>query len=136
MNSTTQTLQLIRHHLLGVSAVTDIVSDRVHTAHFYDFENLNVIFPLVVIEQTGGVGNYGMKAQRVEIEVYCYARDSSQKSKQLYDAVYQNLNGAGLKNSNVSVAGYVYEQTRPTSGFNPAAQAFYCSGTFIINTAG
>lgn len=136
MNNITQSLQLIRSHLLSESTITSIVSDRIYTTHFYDFENINMKFPLIIVADVGGVGNYGRGYQKLDIELYCYAKSSSQKCKQIYDQVYENLHGYALKNANIQISGLIYESIRPSSGFNTSAKAYFCTGNYTFNTAG
>ena len=135
-NSISDALLLVRRHLLNKSDVTDIVEERVYSHHFYDFDNQTVEMPMIVIEHTAGTSNYGMKKQKINVKIYCYSKNASSESLSLYDKVYNNLHAEQLLVSGVSVRGYIYEESRPNTGYNPQARAWFSVGNFSLNLAG
>jgi len=135
-NSLADAILLIRKHLLSIGVITDIVEERVYGHHFYDFDNQTVEMPLIIIDYDGGTTNYGMAKQKIDLQVLCYSKHSSSQSLDIYEKVYQNLHASQLISNNISVKGYAYETTRPTSSYNPQARAWFTLGKFTINLAG
>ena len=135
-NSLSDSVLLIRKHLLSVSDITDIVEERVYSQHFYDFDDETIKMPLIIIDYNKGTSNYGMGNQKIEFDIYCYSNSSSTESLSLYDKVYQNLHAAQLISSGISVSGYAYEKNRPTSSYNPNGRAWLVQGNYTINLAG
>ena len=135
-NSLSESLLLIRKHLLQISSLTDIVEERIYSHHFYDFDNETTRMPLVIVDYNGGDTNYGMQQQKINIEIYCYSKNSSAESLRLYDIIYNNLHAAQLLNSSITVKGYAYEASRPISNYNNQAKAWLVLGRFSLNLAG
>tara|TARA_Y100000593_G_C4309554_1_gene337651 strand:+ start:214 stop:630 length:417 start_codon:yes stop_codon:yes gene_type:complete len=134
--SVENSLLLIRNHLLSNSSITNIVSDRVLTDHFYDFDNTTVQMPLIILDIEGGSANYGMEAQAMKMDVYCYSKTSSSQTVSLYDALYLALHAQRLSNDGIPTKGYAYETERPDTGYNNQIRAWYSMGKYTVNLAG
>ena len=135
-NNLNEALQLVRRVLISTLSVQNIVGGRVYTTHFIDYNKKTTPMPLIILEFEGGSGNYSMRSQRALMRLYAYSDQSSAQAGDLYHAAYSNLNGQALNNPNIDIAGYCYEISRPTSGFNEAVRGWFYRGTFVLNTAG
>ena len=124
----------IRKKLIGNSTVTALVSDRIYTTHFYDFDNGTVEFPMVIIELEGGTANYGGGNQSVSFFLYSYSRESSSEAGEIYDALCSALHGEKLEYEGVS--GFIQEVARPVSGYNPQARSYFQRGSWLTLSAG
>ena len=134
--SVENTLLLVRSHLISQSSVTDIVSDRILTDHFYDFDNSTVQMPLIILDIQGGESNYGMENQQLELDIYCYSKTSSSETVSLYDTLYSSLHAQRLSISGINPKGYAYEVKRPDTGYNDKIRAWYSIGKYKLNIAG
>ena len=123
----------IQRKLIGASALTDAVDDRVYTEHFYDFDNGTIEMPLVIIEVDGGSSNYGRGLQRVTVILYSYSKNSSNEAKRIYDLIYEAIHG---KEIGVNNKGFGQEISRPNSGYNSDARSYFCRGEFLFLVAG
>ena len=83
--STQDLLIAVRRKLIASSEVTALVKDRVHTTHFYDFDNGTIERPAIVIEQVGGSSS-GAGNQS---STFYNAPKSSAQSVAVYDAIFQ-----------------------------------------------
>ena len=93
----------IQTKLIGDSALTDAVDDRIYTEHFYDFDNGTVEMPLVIIELDGGTSNYGRGLQRITCILYSYSKDSSNEAKRIYDLVYTALQSKAVSYTHLTL---------------------------------
>lgn len=135
-NNLNEVLQLLRRILIDTLSVQNYVGGRVYTTHFVDYDKKTTPMPLIILEFDGGTSNYSMRSQRSFVRMYAYSDQSSSEAGAVYHAAYTNINGQTLKHDSVGVAGYAYEESRPTSGFNEAVRGWFYSGTFVVNTAG
>ena len=132
--STEALLIAIRRKLIGTSAVVALVKDRVHTAHFYDFDNGTIPMPCVIIELVGGSSNYAGSNQSSTLYIYSYSRESSAEASAVYDALYLALNAQKVSGNTLN--GYAHETARPISGYNPVARSYFYRGSYQVLTAG
>ena len=136
MNSHSTAIQLVKQKLLETASVTNVVGANIFTSHFMDYDTANVNMPCVIIEATGGEGNYGKATQRLTVDIYAYSKLSNSQAESLYDLVYEALQGANLANADVNQGGYIYEQYRPFGAMNEFVKAWFRRGTYIVHTAG
>ncbi len=122
----------IRVELIKNTALTALVSDRIYTTHFYDFDNGTIEMPLVIVELEGGSANYAGKNQSVSFFVYAYSKESSAQASEVYDKISGALHLARLNNDQ---RGFIQEVSRPISGYNPAARSYFIRGSYLALTA-
>ena len=115
---------------------TDIVSDRIYTTHFYDLDNVNIEYPLIIIDFESGMAGYGKSYQRFDIAIYAYSKYNVDQCLQIYSKIYDTLQASRLNNSNIADKGYIREIKRPDNGYNDKVMSYYVIGTFQVLTAG
>lgn len=135
-NNISDAMQLLRRVLINDLSIQNYVSGRVYTTHFIDYDSKTTPMPLIILEFDGGDANYGMGNQRVSVRIYTYSDKSSSEASEIYSLVYDAVNGAVLKNNSLTLSGYCYESSRPTTGFNNNVRGWYFTGVFVLNTAG
>ena len=84
-------LQLIRRTLIEDLPLQNLVSGRVYTSHFIDYDNKTAPMPLVVLDNRGGSANYSMQLQRLILHIYAYSERSSAQAADVYNKVYTAL---------------------------------------------
>ena len=129
-------LQLVRRTLIENLPLQNLVSGRVYTSHFLDFDNKTTPMPLVILDPRGGDANYSMQLQRIILHIYAYSERSSAQAADVYHKMYTAINGQRLSRSSLDIGGYVYEIERPLTGFNDQIRGWFYRGTFILNSAG
>ena len=127
-------LVAVRRKLIGDPSITALTSDRIHTTHFYDFDNGTIPMPCIIIEQVGGDANYGAGNQSNSLYIYSYSKESSAEAGALYDALFNSLHAKKIEGDNLK--GYIHETSRPISGYNPTARSYFYRGSFQVLTAG
>ena len=139
-NSSVEAIQLIRRKILANTTITQKISGRIYLSHFLDPDNSTLEMPLVIIEDMGGLGNYGMGVQKLKIHVYTYSKNSSAEAASIYSLVYQNLHAQRLvdnvSGTSVTAKGMVYESERPYGGFNESVKAWFKRASYVIHTSG
>ena len=136
MNAHSEAIQLIKQKLFETSAVTDLVGINIFTSHFLDYDTANVQMPCIIIEATGGYGNYAKATQRLTVDIYSYSKLSNAQAEQIYDALYEALQGVSLSHADITQSGYIYEQYRPFGAQNEFLKAWFRRGTYVVHTAG
>lgn len=143
MNSQADIKQLVRLQLLATAALTARVGVSVLTAHPRTVDPNEIPMPCVIVDITGGKGQYSGGSQSAMVDLYIYTRDSDTDADALYKIAYDALNMVHLVNrttSNgvpvVTAAGYIYEVDRPVTGYNDQAQAWYARGKWRAQVAG
>ena len=126
---------LVRSTLLEDSAVTAIVSDRIHGAHIQTPDTGNVQFPLVVIEFLGGSVVAASGYQQVNADLWAYSRTSAGSALELYDAVHSALHQQLLRRDGVNVAGYSLEISRPEEGWNEMSRSYFARGSYALRAS-
>ena len=121
--STQDLLIAVRRKLIASSEVTALVKDRVHTTHFYDFDNGTIELPAIIIEQVGGSSNYGAGNQSSTFYLYAYSKESSAQSVAVYDAIFSALHAERIEGD--VVKGMAQEVSRPISGYNSVARSYF-----------
>ena len=129
-------LQLVRRTIIDSLELQNLVSGRVYTSHFIDYDNKTTPMPLVIIEVSGGRANYSMQSQRLIVNIYAYSEKSSAEAGTVYHKVYTALNAQPLSRGTLSIGGYMYELERPLTGFNEDVRGWFYRGTFVLHTAG
>jgi len=114
------------------SAVAAIADDRVHGSHLQNPDAGGAVYPLVVIDLTGGSVEGTSGYQAATVEVWAYSRQSAGHVLQLYDACFAALHCQTLRRDGIKVAGYAVEVARPTEGWNENVRAFYATGIFTV----
>ncbi len=127
-------LVAIRRKLIATAEVTAMVQDRIHTEHYYDFDNGTIPMPLIIIEVNGGEANYGQGNQSVNLYIYTYSKESTSEAGALYDNVYSALQAEKIEGN--TLTGFIQEISRPISGYNPSARSYYYRGSFLSLVAG
>jgi len=139
-NSSLEAIQLVRRKILSNTSITQKVDGRIYLSHFLDPDSSTIQMPLIIIDDKGGEGNYGMGIQRLRVHIYTYSKNSSSEAASLYSLVYQNLHAEQLidnvSGTTVTAKGMVYESERPEGGFNESVKAWFKRATYIIHTAG
>lgn len=130
--STESLMALLRQHLLSASGVAALVGGRVHGAHLQTPDDRTTVYPMVVLELSGGGGSPSSTFQATQLYVYAYDRESAGGAAALYDTVFSALQHETLRRDGVALAGYAMEQERPTIGYNDAANAYYARGLWIV----
>lgn len=124
---------LVRHTLLHNTDVHAIVGANVRTSHVLDNEQAQGIdYPCVILSTEGGESTGTGAVQYVSVEIFAYSRTSKDDAGALYDAIYAALHYTRLSNPHESGAGFARESTRPKSGWNDKALAYYCAGRWLI----
>lgn len=137
MSSSVQNaLSLIRNVLMSDSNITDLVLDRVHNTHFYDFDNGTVEYPLIILDNRAGAANYSMASQSFQLNIYVYSMMSIDECFQIYSNVYSALNATRLHAEHISAAGYLVETGRPINGFNSESKSYFVMAQYQVYTAG
>ena len=134
-NNIVDTVQLIRQHLLSASSVTDLVSNRVYSTHFIDYEQATSKFPCVIIERTGGNARYADSMQSVTFDIYTYSKIGIDEAMDIYHQVYVELHGNRLYLDGIDTKGYSIETSRPREDYNMVCKGWYAKGNFICYTA-
>ena len=133
--SMTGVVQVIRQLLLDSSNVTSIVSNRVYSTHFLDYEEATAKFPCVIIERQGGDARYASSMQSIRYGIYTYSKIGIDEAMELYDHVYTELHGTRLYVDGISTKGYSIETSRPIEDYNMVCKGWYAKGTFLCYTA-
>ena len=129
-------LQLIRLKLIGTSAVTDLVSDRIHTSHYMDFDNVTRPLPAIILELYGGDMSYNQVVQQSLIYVYAYSNQNSAQALQVYHQCTLSLHAQRLSHDSLTLKGMLEETSRPISGYNDKVRSWYVRGTFLASIVG
>lgn len=139
-NSSVEAIQLVRRKILSNTSITQHVAGRIYLSHFLDPDNSTIEMPLIIIEDMGGVGNYGMGVQKLKLHIYTYSKNSSAEAANIYSLIYQNLHAERLvddvSGTNVTAKGMVYESERPYGGFNESVKAWFKRASYVIHTSG
>ncbi|MGI9554803.1 MAG: hypothetical protein ACR2M6_02410 [Vampirovibrionia bacterium] len=128
-------VQLIRMTLLESSAVTNIVSSRVFSTHFIDYEEATANFPCVIIERQGGNARYADSMQSIRYHIYTYSKISTDEAMELYNHVYEQLHSTRLHIDGIDTKGYSIETSRPIEDYNMVCKGWYAKGNFLCYTA-
>lgn len=134
-NSMNDVIQLIRLSLLESSDITDIVSSRVFSTHFLDYEEATANFPCVIIERQGGNARYADSMQSIRYAIYTYSKIGIDEAMQLYDFVYAQLHSTRLYIDGIDTKGYSIETNRPIEDYNMVCKGWYAKGTFLCYTS-
>ena len=124
----------VRRKLIASSTITALVQDRIHTTHFYDFDNGTIELPAIIIEQVGGEANYGAGNQSSTLYLYAYSKESSAQSGAVYDAVFSALHAERIEGD--TIKGFAQEVSRPISGYNSVSRSYFSRGSFLFLVAG
>lgn len=139
-NSSINAIQLVRRKLLLNVSIQSQVSGRVYTSHFLDLDNQTTKMPLIILDNQGGDGNYGMGVQRLTMHVYVYSNLSSSQASDIYNMVYDTLHAERLSDDTTSAGitqkGLVFEKERPRSGFNQSIKGWFQRASYTVQTAG
>lgn len=136
MPNTQNVLALVKKLLIDNSEITDLVSDRIHTTHFYDLDNITVEYPCIILDFRSGKAGYGKSHQVFDLDIYVYSNINNDQAISIYSKIYETLQGVRLYNININDKGYIREVKRPDNGYNPKVMSYYSMGVFEIITAG
>jgi hypothetical protein len=129
-------ISLIKRSLIQNSDITDIVSDRIYSSHFYDLDNSTIEYPMIIVDYDGGRAGYGKSHQIVNIHIYVYSKYNTDQCLEIYETIYETLQGKGLGNPNVNDKGYIRENIRPVNGYNSKTMSYYCMAEYLLITSG
>lgn len=134
-NSIVEVIQVIRETLLSSSDITDIVSNRVYSTHFIDYEEATANFPCVIIERQGGNARYADSMQSINYSIYTYSKIGIDEAMELYDNVYKQLHSMRLHVDGLDTKGYSIETSRPIEDYNMVCKGWYAKGNFLCYTS-
>jgi len=128
--------QLIREHLIGVTAVEALVSDRVYGTHLEDADAQTVLTdgPLIVFELISGNLRWhgGVGAQAFEL--YAYSKRNNAEASIVYDAAVVAMQHECLQITGIDVSAVTRETQRPLDGFNGVLDAWFVRGRWVALT--
>lgn len=136
MPSMQNAIAIVKKLLIDNPQITSIISDRVHTTHFYDLDNVTIKYPMIVLDFDGGRAGYGKSHQIFDLYVYVYSDINVDQCLSIYDIVYETLQASRLYNSNLEDIGYIRETERPKNGYNSKTMSYYSLSKYRVITAG
>ena len=131
-----KSIALVKQLLIQNADITDVVSDRIHTTHFYDLDNVTIDYPMIIIDHDGGSAGYGRSHQVVNIHIYVYSKYNVDQCLEIYEKIYNTIQGEGLTNVNVNDRGYIREEERPINGFNQKTMSYFVMAKYVLISAG
>lgn len=143
MNRQSDIKQLVRLALLASPEIMSRTDQRIYTSHPRTPDATTLEMPCIIIDITSGTGQYSMGSTSALLDLYVYTRVSDGDADALYHTVYTTLQMARLANATQSngarvltAAGYMYETSRPVTGYNDRAGAWYALGKWRAQVAG
>lgn len=132
----TDAKMLVRLKLIGTTALTDLVEERVYAEFPVDPNDRTMKYPLVVFDFFSGQRHISSAYQQANFHVYCFSRNSSDEAARLYDLCSNTLHMQLLKHDGVPYAGYAQETARPNENWDVNARAHIMWGRFALRTGG
>lgn len=134
-NETTNVLAVIRSLLLGSSAITKLVSNRIRTAHIADADAIPLDYPFVIVAPLTGTSRYNRHVMNTQLEVYVYSKTSVDECLQVYEQLYDVLQAGRLHREGIATKGVIRETERPREGYHDGMVAWYVRATYDVISA-
>ena len=132
----TDAKRLVRMKLIGTTALTDLVDERIYGEFPVDPNERTMKYPIVVFDFFSGSRNVSSTFQQANFHVYCFSRNSSDESARMYDLCSNTLHMQLLLFDGVPYAGYAEETARPNEQWDVNARAHITWGRFALRTGG
>ena len=132
--STQEVRYLIVDRLIGISAITDIVDDRITDPDSIPSGDLKTAeMPRIILDNISGNARWHGAVQTQIIHVYTWSRTSRDEAEYLYRTIFDELHHSRLAiegSSEISTRGLFWETERPEGGYVHEVNASFMRGTW------